>query len=135
MPHRAIALIAHDAKKQTMLGLVGTARAALSDERLVATGTTGRLIAQQHGLDVTCVASGPQGGDLQIGSMVASGDVKLVVFLRDPLSAHPHEPDVQALMKVCDVHNIPLATNRSTAILCLEALEGDAAHIAALAGV
>lgn len=133
MPNRMIALIAHDAKKQTMLELVGVARRALSDERLVATGT-GSLIADQHSLDVRCVASGPQGGDLQIGAMVASGEVKLVIFLRDPLSAHPHEPDVQALMKVCDVHNIPLATNRATAILCLEALEGDAARIATLAG-
>lgn len=134
MPHRKIALIAHDAKKQTMLDLVGTARQALSDEHLVATGTTGSLIAGKYQLDIQCMASGPKGGDLQIGAMVAAGQIKLVIFLRDPLSAHPHEPDVQALLKVCDVHNIPLATNRATAILCLEALEGDAAHIADLAG-
>lgn len=133
-PDRAIALIAHDAQKETMLELVGRARDALADEQLVATGTTGTRIADQYGLQVRCVASGPRGGDLQIGAMVASGQIKLVIFLRDPMSAHPHEPDVQALLKVCDVHDIPLATNRATAVLCLDALEGDARRVASLAG-
>jgi methylglyoxal synthase len=64
----------------------------------------------------------PTQGDLQIGALVATGDVKLLVFLRDPLAAHPHEPDIQALMKVCDVHRVPLATNLATALLCVQAL-------------
>jgi methylglyoxal synthase len=131
---RFIALIAHDECKPAMLDLVRSARAALLDERLVATGTTGSLIAADTGLEVLCMASGPRGGDLQIGGMVAAGEVKLVIFLRDPLSAHPHDPDIQALMKVCDVHNVPLATNRATAVLCLEALENDGPHLSSLVG-
>lgn len=134
MPDRYIALIAHDAQKPTMLELAGLADAALRQERLVATGTTGAMLAEQAQLEVTRMASGPMGGDLQIGGMVASGEIKLVIFLRDAMSAHPHEPDIQALMKVCDVHNIPLATNRATAILCLEALASDAPGIARVAG-
>ena len=134
MPSRFIALIAHDAQKPTILELVRSAHGALIRERLVATGTTGSMIEDKTGLTVTRMASGPLGGDLQIGALVASGEVKLVIFLRDPLSAHPHEPDVQALMKVCDVQNIPLATNRATAMLCLDALTVDALRIASVAG-
>jgi methylglyoxal synthase len=129
-----IALIAHDAMKDELLDIITAFREPLGKERLVATGTTGSRIAERFGLDVRCVASGPQGGDLQIGAMVASGEVKLVVFLRDPLSAHPHEPDVQALLKVCDVHDVPLATNRATAMLCLSALEQDPSRVEWLAG-
>lgn len=91
--------------------------------RIVATETTGTFVADRFGLVVERVASGPFGGDLQIGALVAAGDVGLVVFLRDPLTAHPHDPDIQALMKVCDVYRVPLATNVATARLCLEALQ------------
>lgn len=130
----AIALIAHDAQKPAMLGLVEGFRRALRGERLIATGTTGGLIAERTGLEVRCLASGPLGGDLQIGAEVAAGRVKLVVFFRDALSAHPHEPDIQALIKVCDIHHVPLATNRATARLCLEALTRDAGRLTAIAG-
>lgn len=131
---RYIALIAHDAQKAAILDLVQAHQPALRSERLVATGTTGGLIAERTGLEVRCLTSGPLGGDLQIGALVASGEVKLVVFLRDPLSAHPHEPDIQAFMKVCDIHHVPLATNRATARLCLEALSQDSERLALLAG-
>jgi methylglyoxal synthase len=114
-----IALIAHDAKKSEMLELVKEHLAYLTGADLVATETTGRMLREQLGLDVRCVLSGPFGGDLQIGALVASGRVGLVVFLRDPLSAHAHDPDINALMKVCDVHRVPLATNVGSARLCL----------------
>jgi methylglyoxal synthase len=133
-PSRAIALIAHDAQKEAILRLVVDSREALAGERLLATATTGRAVAEHAALAVECVASGPLGGDLQIGGRVAAGEVKLVIFLRDPLAAHPHDPDIQALMKVCDIHHIPLATNRATARLCLEALHRDAARVGELAG-
>jgi methylglyoxal synthase len=132
--NRAIALIAHDAQKPAIVELAREARQALQGQPLVATGTTGGLIAEHLGLEVRCVASGPLGGDLQIGAMVASGHVKLVIFLRDPLSAHAHEPDIQALMKVCDIHHVPLATNRATARICLHALVEDAEKLTLLAG-
>jgi methylglyoxal synthase len=119
---KQIALVAHDGRKHELLELVGACSDILRRERLVATETTGRLVAEHCGLDVELVASGPLGGDLQLGALVASGDVKLVVFLRDPLSAQPHEPDIQVLMKVCDVHRVPLATNLATALLCVQAV-------------
>lgn len=116
-----IALIAHDAKKADMIDLARHYRALLGGVHLVATGTTGRLLGGL-GLDVQRVSSGPYGGDLQIGAAVAAGDISTVIFLRDPLSAHPHEPDISALMKVCDTHDIPLATNVSSARMVLETL-------------
>lgn len=108
-----------------MLSLLRSRGDTLRAERLVATDTTGRMVSDELGLEVERLASGPHGGDLQIGALVAGGEVKLVVFLRDPLSAHPHEPDIQALMKICDVHRVPLATNAATACLCLDALARD----------
>ena len=117
-----IALIAHDGTKDEMLALVEEFRDQLEDEAVVATATTGGILRCELELDVRCVLSGALGGDLQIGSMVAGGFVKLVIFLRDPLTAHPHDPDIQALMKVCDVHRVPLATNLATALLCVRAL-------------
>lgn len=86
---------------------------------LVATGTTGRRIKEATGLEVSTVLSGPLGGDQQIGAMVAREEVQAVIFLRDPLTAQPHEPDITALLRVCDVHDIPLATNEATAELIL----------------
>ncbi len=121
-PKIQIALIAHEGKKDELLTLVGEQLPVLRDARLVATETTGRLIEERFPLQVRQQASGPAGGDLQIGALVARGGVDLVVFLRDPLAAHPHEPDIQALLRICDVCEVPLATNVSTAKLCLEGL-------------
>ncbi len=99
-----IALIAHDKKKED-------------------TGTTGKLVFEATGLDIHRYLSGPLGGDQQIGSKVAYNRIDLVIFLRDPLTAQPHEPDVNALLRLCDVHNIPLATNMATAEVMLKAVE------------
>ncbi|MGA0122348.1 MAG: methylglyoxal synthase [Gaiellales bacterium] len=120
-PHR-IALVAHDGAKTAMLALVERHEEVLRHSRLVATATTGGLLNEHFDLRVHCLKSGPMGGDLQIGALVAEEQLDLVVFLRDPLTAHPHDPDIQALMKVCDVHDTPLATNPATAELCLGAL-------------
>ena len=117
-----IALIAHDGAKDEMVALAQEFKGQLEDERVVATATTGDIVRHELGLEVRCVLSAALGGDLQIGSMIAGGFVKLVVFLRDPLTAHPHDPDIQAIMKVCDVQRVPLATNVATARLCLAAL-------------
>jgi methylglyoxal synthase len=122
---KSLALIAHDGKKDEIVELVDSCFEAIRQERILATDTTGRIIAERFEVEVERVASGPHGGDLQIGARVASGDVKMVIFLRDPLTAHPHDPDIQALMKVCDVYRVPLATNAATARLCLLALHSE----------
>ena len=114
-----VALIAHDRKKPEMIALCRDFLEVLSQEELVATRGTGSLIQDLTGLHLTQVNSGEKGGDLQIGAMIASDEVKAVVFLRDPLTAHPHEPDINAVLKVCDVGDVPLATNVSTARLVL----------------
>ena len=116
-----VALIAHDGKKQEMLELVLCYLDVFADSEIVATGTTGALVSDEFGIGVERMASGPLVGDLQVGARVVTGEVDLVIFLRDPLAAHPHEPDIQALMKICDVHCVPLATNMATAALCLNA--------------
>lgn len=118
-----IALIAHDAKKHDMIAFVHRHREALSRQSLLATNTTGTQIQEETGLPVTRMLSGPLGGDLQIGALIATSQVKAVVFLRDPLTAHPHEPDIAALMKVCDTHNIPLASNVATAEIILDVID------------
>jgi methylglyoxal synthase len=110
-----IALIAHDTKKQEMVEFAKKHTGILQKFDLVATRSTGEMIITGTGLDVTLLLSGPQGGDQQVGAMVASERCKAVIFLRDPLTAQPHEPDITALLRVCDVHNVPLATNRVTA--------------------
>jgi methylglyoxal synthase len=110
-----IALIAHDARKAALLQFVRGHLEVFGPHPLVATGNTGRMLADELGLNVECVAHGPNGGDLIIGGRVAEGRVKAVIFFRDPLTAQPHEPDVSALMRVCDVHDVPLATNAATA--------------------
>jgi len=128
---KTLALVAHDSKKEDMVRLVKANKEKLAELDLVATRGTGQAILARAGLPVTLVQSGPHGGDQQIGALVANGDVSAVIFLRDPLMAHPHEPDVSALLRVCDVHNVPLATNIASAeaVLCLlfkqlEAIEG-----------
>ncbi len=115
-----IALIAHDKKKNEMLEFVGHHKDLLENFHLVATKTTGTLIKDTFGLDVETMMSGPLGGDQQIGALVATEQVQCVIFLRDPLTSQPHEPDINALLRVCDVHNIPLATNRKSAHILLK---------------
>jgi methylglyoxal synthase len=114
-----IALIAHDRMKDRMVALAREFRTVLARHRLVATGTTGMRLRDEVGLEVECVLSGPLGGDLQIGARLAMGEVQFVVFLRDPMTPQPHEPDINALVRACDVHDVACATNVSTARLVL----------------
>lgn len=118
-----IALIAHDKKKQELLEIAKKYKDVLSEHELCATGTTGTLIMGETKLDIHRYKSGPQGGDQQIGAILANGELDLIIFLRDPLTAQPHEPDVSALLRLCDVQKIPLATNTSSAKIMLEALK------------
>ena len=123
-----IALIAHDKKKELMVDFCIAYKGILSQHNLCATGTTGSLIIEATGMDVNLFMSGPQGGDQQIGARIAYNEIDLVLFFRDPLTAQPHEPDVSALFRLCDVHNIPLATNSATAEVMIRGLErGDLA--------
>ena len=114
-----IALIAHDRMKDRMVTLAQEFRDTLARHRLVATGTTGSRLRLQLGMDVECMLSGPMGGDLQIGARLAVGEVQVVVFLRDPMTPQPHEPDINALLRACDVHDVACATNLATARLVL----------------
>ena len=120
-----LALIAHDKMKDAMIYFAKKYEYILREHTLLATGTTGKKIMENTGLTVRCFKSGPLGGDQQIGSMIANSELDLVIFLRDPLTAQPHEPDVSALMRLCDVTNIPLATNISSAEIMLRALENE----------
>jgi methylglyoxal synthase len=114
-----IALIAHNEKKNDMVVLANEFAPLLCQHTLMATGTTGGRLQVEVGLDVERLLSGPLGGDLQIGARLAMGQVDAVIFLRDPMTAQPHEPDINALVRACDVHNVPCATNVSTARLLL----------------
>ena len=138
-----IALVAHDGRKKELIEWVTYNMNVLQNYNLYATGTTGKLIQEikvplpmdrdQWGYatqydyplmgKVTCLKSGPLGGDQQIGAMLANGELDLIIFLRDPLTAQPHEPDVSALLRLCDVQKIPLATNASSGKIMLEALK------------
>ena len=118
-----IALIAHDKKKEDIVNFSVAYQNILAQHKLYATGTTGKLIAEATGLNVHRYLSGPMGGDQQIGSRVAYNRIDLVIFLRDPLTAQPHEPDINALLRLCDVHNIPLATNLATAEVMVKAIK------------
>lgn len=117
-----IALIAHDNRKLQMIKLVQDNKYAFEGHELFATGTTGKLIAEHTGLSVHSFLSGPMGGDQQIGSLVATGQMDMVIFLRDPLTAMPHEPDVSALLRLCDVREIPVATNMGSAKMFVDNL-------------
>lgn len=117
-----IALIAHDRKKEDLIAFVREHKEAFKQHDLVATGTTGGLIQEKTGLPVHCFLSGPLGGDQQIGGEIALGRINMVFFLRDPLTAHPHEPDVSALLRLCDVQGVPVATNLATARWLAQAL-------------
>jgi len=116
-----IAVIAHDGKKAEMVAFLLGNKKLLKEADIVATGTTGSH-AENAGLKVRKVLSGPMGGDAQIATMVAEHKLDLVFFFRDPQGKHPHEPDIQMLMRLCDVHNIPLATNPASAQLILNGL-------------
>lgn len=117
-----IALIAHDRKKNDIVALATEFKATLQQHQLVATGTTGGRLGDEVGLTVERVLSGPLGGDLQIGARLATGGIDLVLFLRDPMTPQPHEPDINALVRACDVHNVPCATNLASARLLLASL-------------
>ena len=116
-----IALIAHDKKKDEMIEFAKKHKETLAKYELIATGTTGLKISEATGLEVKRYLSGPYAGDQQIGGRIAEGKVSLVIFFRDPLTAQPHEPDVSALLRVCDVHKVPCVTNISSAELIIKA--------------
>ncbi len=118
-----IALIAHDKKKELMVEFCIAYKGILSKHNLFATGTTGSLVIEATGMNIQRFLSGPQGGDQQIGARIAYNEIDLVLFFRDPLTAQPHEPDVSALFRLCDVHNIPLATNVATAEVLIHGIE------------
>ena len=112
---KTIALVAHDGKKQALLEWVATHSVFFADKALVATGTTGKLVSEVLQQDVLCLASGPLGGDQQIGAMIAEQKIDWLVFFWDPLSSQPHGPDVKALIRLAVVWNIPVACNQATA--------------------
>ncbi|ALS03030.1 methylglyoxal synthase [Enterococcus silesiacus] len=118
-----IALIAHDRKKELMVKLTLAYQPILQEHELFATGTTGLRISEATGLPVHRFKSGPLGGDQQIGAMISEDKLDMVIFLRDPLAAQPHEPDVTALIRLSDVYEIPLATNIGTAEILLRGLQ------------
>lgn len=117
-----IALIAHNGKKVEMVSFILQNKHLLEGIDLYATGTTGGHI-ENAGFKVEKLLSGPKGGDAQIAALVATQQMDMVIFFRDPMDKHPHEPDVQMLMRLCDVHNVPLATNPAAAKLMLEGLK------------
>lgn len=114
-PTPKIAIIAHDGKKADLVAFATFNRDRLTEFDLIATSSTGRLLASKVGLEVECLESGPLGGDVQIASRVVQGEIDAVLFMVDPLDKHPHEPDIQTLLRICNVCNVPLATNSATA--------------------
>ena len=120
-----LALIAHDDEKPEMIDLAESYESVLSGFDLVGTGTTGKRVAEETGLTVERKESGPLGGDAQIAAEVAGERLDGIIFLRDPLMAQPHEPDISALLRICDVHDVPLATTRTSAEYVLDGLAAD----------
>lgn len=118
-----IALIAHDKKKQSIINFAVAYKHILEKHNIFATGTTGTLVEENTGIPVFKFQSGPLGGDQQIGAKIAEEKIDLVIFLRDPLTSQPHEPDVQALLRICDVHQIPLATNLASAEIFIKGID------------
>ena len=118
-----LALIAHDKMKDAMIYFAKKYEYILREHTILATGTTGKKIMENTGLTVRCFKSGPLGGDQEIGSRIANGKVNAVFFFRDPLTAQAHEPDISALLRLCDVYHVPLATNPATGELLIKAIE------------
>jgi len=118
-----IALIAHDNKKKLMENLCIAYRHILTKHTLFATGTTGRLVEEAANLTVNKYLAGHLGGEQQLGSQVANNDIDVVIFLRDPVSANNYEPNINSILRLCDLHNIPLASNLATAEILLLALD------------
>ena len=117
-----IALIAHDKKKEEMIQFAKKNERILKKVELVSTGTTGLRVMENTNLQIYRYKSGPLGGDQQIGALVADHNVDMIIFLRDPLTSQPHEPDIMALLRLCDVYKVPLATNVESAQLLLDAI-------------
>lgn len=128
---RRIALIAHDNNKRDMRAWARYNRHRLLEHQLFATATTGRILQEELGLDVTCFRSGPYGGDQQIGARIAEGEIDLLIFFWDPLEPHPHDPDVKALLRVAVVCNIPVACNRASADFLISSPLMGQAHVPA----
>ena len=124
---RQLALIAHDNKKVDFVAWATFNRETLAQFSLIATRHTARLVRDKVGLEIDELLSGPEGGDAQIAALVATGAVDVVFFFVDPLWAQPHDPDIRALLRVCNVHNVPLATNLGTADLIITALSAEMA--------
>lgn len=118
-----IALIAHDKKKELMVQFCIAYCPILAKHNICATGTTGKLVAEATGLHIHKFLSGPQGGDQQIGARIAYNEIDLVLFFRDPITQQYHEPDMNSIIKLCDMHNIPIATNVATAEVLVRGLE------------
>ena len=118
-----IALIAHDKMKRELIDFVKENESHFADHTLYATGTTGKVIMENTNLKINRKKSGPHGGDQEIGSMVANGKLDIVIFFRDALTAQPHEPDISALLRLCDLYKVPLATNINTARYFVKSIE------------
>lgn len=118
---KTLALISHDGKKADMVAFAIANRDVLARYNIIATSTTGTLIEEKANLTVTKMLSGPRGGDAQIAAKVAQGEIAAVFFFVDPLGKHPHDPDIQSLLRICNVHNVPLATNTATAEFIISA--------------
>jgi methylglyoxal synthase len=123
MSEKTLALIAHDGKKADMVAFAMQNRERLARFNLVATSTTGRVLEEKTGLTIRRMLSGPHGGDAQIAAMVAERKVEAVFFFVDPLAMQPHDPDIQGLLRICNVHNIALATNARTAEYIIGAID------------
>jgi len=125
--HNAVALIAHDNRKTDLVSWCQVNKDRLVQYELWATGTTGKVVAKETGLEVNRVLSGPLGGDQQIGSKIAAGEIDILIFFWDPLTAQPHDPDIKALLRVATLKNIPVATNQATAdfIILSPILDGE----------
>ncbi len=118
-----IAIIAHDAKKELMTQFCIAYCGILSRHKLFATGTTGKLVSEATGLDINCFLSGIQGGDQQIGALIACNEIDMLLMFNDPLNPKEHEPNVNSLLRLCDVHNVPAATNIATAEALIHSLD------------
>ncbi|NES94318.1 MAG: methylglyoxal synthase [Desertifilum sp. SIO1I2] len=121
-----VVLIAHDRKKDELVALIQLHFALFSDCRLLTTQATGTRITETTGLSISSTLSGSLGGDLQVAAQIAGGQVNAAIFLLDPLYAQPHEPDIQALLRICNIYNVPLATNLATASMVVNSLETEA---------